>query len=55
MFDPTSHNFSDGQHRTCVAKTSGINNIPANIHEACDSECRVCYLKKIQYLKLNIG
>jgi hypothetical protein len=38
--------FSDGQHRTCIAKTAGINDIPANIHEAWDSECRVCYFKK---------
>ena len=40
------YSFSEGQHRTCVAKTSGIHGIPANIHDKWSSECRVCYFKK---------
>lgn len=38
--------FSDGQHRTCVAKEAGIRNIPVNFQEAWESECRVCYFKR---------
>ncbi|ULO04752.1 hypothetical protein H1230_16440 [Paenibacillus sp. 19GGS1-52] len=44
------YSFSSGQHRTCIAKTSGIQNIPANIHKAWNSECRVCYFKKKNYI-----
>ncbi|WP_340018394.1 ParB N-terminal domain-containing protein [Paenibacillus sp. FSL H3-0457] len=45
--------FTDGQHRTCIAKTVGMVNIPANISEASSSECRVCYFRK-QSIKFRI-
>jgi hypothetical protein len=37
--------FTWGQHRTCIAKTIGLNNIPALIGDKWNSECRVCYFR----------
>ncbi|WP_156826291.1 ParB N-terminal domain-containing protein [Paenibacillus terrigena] len=38
--------FTNGQHRTCIAKTINITSIPALYGGAWDSDCRVCYFKK---------
>ncbi|GMX64508.1 hypothetical protein Elgi_37770 [Paenibacillus elgii] len=38
--------FTDGQHRTCIAKTIGLKEVPAYIGEAWECECRVCHFKK---------
>ncbi|NHN34972.1 ParB N-terminal domain-containing protein [Paenibacillus agricola] len=40
------YSFTWGQHRTCIAKTIGIKDIPALIGSAWESECRVCYFIK---------
>ncbi|GAA4879713.1 hypothetical protein GCM10023310_69860 [Paenibacillus vulneris] len=36
------YSFTWGQHRTCIAKRIGLNNIPALIGSAWESDCRVC-------------